>query len=118
MTTPAPFAFRRTKLNPISPRGTETGLLKQYEGVQIPNRFRKTDIISVHAVLYKIRQKLIQKGVVKESDFPDYDALNVSPMALFRQKGDHQKAVIILSSELYHAMETNDAEPIPDRPIH
>jgi len=61
---------------------------------------RKDEVIQLHALCYRIKEKIKQLYNLDETYFTDYIALRVLPHNIHKSKADHEKACYLLGKEL------------------
>ena len=74
---------------------------------------RKDELVHLHNLLALVRQEFAERDDAPPGTFADYDALGVSPMAVYGSKTDHQRAVQELARALATAAEP-ESEPHSD----
>jgi hypothetical protein len=68
----------------------------------------KNELVHLHALLARVAEDYVERGLAAREDFSAYDALGTTPMALRQSRADHEAAVRSLASTL--------AELATDRP--
>lgn len=61
---------------------------------------RKDELLYLHQLLALVRDDWEHRGVVSADAFAEYDALDVTPMAIYASKSEHQEAVAALAARL------------------
>lgn len=61
---------------------------------------RKDELLYLHHLLALLRQEYERREVVPNGAFASYDALGVSPMAVYASKRQHERAVKALADGL------------------
>lgn len=73
---------------------------------------KKDELVHLHTLLVLLRADLERRGVAEPADFADYEALEVSPMAIYGPKADHEQAVRALASALVTAVDREDEHSV------
>ncbi|PSQ04761.1 metal-binding protein [Halobacteriales archaeon QS_4_69_31] len=73
---------------------------------------KKDELVHLHTLLALVREEYERRGVASPAAFAAYDELDVSPMAVYGSKSDHEHAVEVLSRALAAASRRADE---PDR---
>ncbi len=61
---------------------------------------QKTELLQLHALLFRVRRHLERRDVVDDDAFAAYDALGVRPQHVHRSKDAHRTAVKRLGAAL------------------
>lgn len=69
---------------------------------------RKDELVHLHNLLALVREECERRGDAPPGAFEAYDALDVSPMAVYGSKTDHQRAVQALARALARASGSED----------
>lgn len=77
---------------------------------------RKDELVHLHSLLTLIRAEYERRGIASPEAFADYEALDVSPMAVYGPKGEHADAVQALADPLASQSESalSASTPVPD----
>lgn len=71
---------------------------------------KKDELVHLHALLTLLRDEYDRRGIAPPSAFEAYDAVDVSPMAVYGSKTDHERAVRALANALA-AVSTDERGP-------
>ena len=66
---------------------------------------KKDELVHLHSLLSLVETELSGRGVVASADLRAYEDLDVSPMAVYGSKADHEAAVMALARGLGDACE-------------
>lgn len=66
---------------------------------------KKDELVHLHSLLAVLRMEYERRGVASPSRFSGYDALDVSPIAVYGSKGEHARAVQALAGALARVSE-------------
>lgn len=61
---------------------------------------RKDELVHLHSLLAVLRAEYERRGVAPPSAFAAYEDLDVSPLAVYGSKEEHERAVQALASAL------------------
>lgn len=61
---------------------------------------RKDELVHLHSLLALVREEYERRGDAAPAAFAAYDDLDVSPMAVYGSKSDHERAVRALARGL------------------
>ncbi|WP_049996405.1 UPF0058 family protein [Halococcus sediminicola] len=83
---------------------------------------RKDESLQIHALLRALKQHVEHEHGISEEAFDEYEELDVKPEHVYKNKGKHQEAVMLLSKKIadelakegsYSPDEEEEREPIP-----
>ena len=60
----------------------------------------KNELVHVHALLARVAEDYVERGLATPEDFSAYNALDTTPMALRQSRADHEAATRSLASVL------------------
>lgn len=69
---------------------------------------RKDESLHLHGLLALVRTEFERRGAASPEAFETYDALDVSPMAVYGSKSDHERAVLALARALAAEADESD----------
>ncbi|WP_135363972.1 UPF0058 family protein [Halosimplex halophilum] len=75
---------------------------------------RKRESLYLHALFALVRREFEEERELPAGTFDEYDGMAVTPTAVHRSKGAHERALFALSTELSAAAAS--ATDDPDRP--
>ena len=61
---------------------------------------RKIEVVALHSLFRELRRYLEMRDVVESKVFAEYDGLGVTPMQIHLTKGEHERAMLVLSRTL------------------
>jgi len=73
---------------------------------------RKDELVHVHSLLSVLRAEYERRGIASPVTFEAYDRLDVSPMAVYGSKSEHEEAVMALSRALAEATPGTDERAV------
>jgi hypothetical protein len=77
---------------------------------------KKNELVHLHALLVRVTEDYLSRGLATREDFAEYDRLSVTPMALRAPRAEHERAVRILARTL---AELSGRHPAADvRAVH
>lgn len=62
--------------------------------------FRQDDVLRLHAVLHRVRERLEREGIVAREAFRAYDDAGVTPSRIDKGKGAHLDAILELAEAI------------------
>jgi len=60
----------------------------------------KNELVHLHALLARVAEDYVERGLATPADFTTYNALGTTPMALRRSRADHEAATRALARAL------------------
>lgn len=82
---------------------------------------RKDESLQIHALLRLLKQHVEREHGISKEAFQEYEELDVKPEHIYKKKGEHQEAMMLLSNritdELSEANSSNTNEEEKREPI-
>jgi hypothetical protein len=78
---------------------------------------KKNELVHFHSLLVALAEDFVERGLATREDFAEYDALDVSPMALRAPRADHERAVLTLARLLAEVAAGGDGDDRSSRPV-
>lgn len=69
---------------------------------------RKDESLQIHALLRVLKQHVEQEYGISEGAFQEYEDLDVRPEHVYKNKGEHQEAVMLLSKVIADELAKED----------
>lgn len=69
---------------------------------------KKDELVHLHSLLALVRTEYERRGDAPPGAFAGYDELEVSPMAVYGSKAEHERAVVALARALADATAASD----------
>ena len=69
---------------------------------------RKKELLHLHSLLQILKRRAEVEYEVSEIAFEEYESMGVTPQQVYKRKGEHQEAVMVLSELLVSELEEND----------
>jgi hypothetical protein len=61
---------------------------------------RKDESLQIHALLRLLKQHVERKHGISTEAFQEYEELDVKPEHVYKKKGEHQEAMVMLSNRI------------------
>lgn len=82
---------------------------------------RKDEAVHLHALFGELQHYVESHGWVRSEAFAEYDRLGISPLQIHRQKGKHERALVVLAETLANELASNskyaDESELPREPV-
>ena len=71
---------------------------------------QKKELIHIHALLYQVRQYVTENENIPVEMHSTYDALDVRPSSIHKQKQNHYEAITTLGGSIERSLEQADTD--------
>ncbi|MFB6129495.1 MAG: UPF0058 family protein [Salinigranum sp.] len=76
---------------------------------------KKNELVHLHALLVRVAEDYVSRGIATPADFVEYERLGVTPMALRAPRHEHERAVRTLAHVLARLSERAPADAVEAR---
>ena len=71
---------------------------------------QKKELIHIHALLYEVRHYVVENEDIPVEMHSTYDALDVRPSSIHKQKQNHYEAITTLGGSIERSLEQADID--------